>query len=62
MTKVILSAFADEASPNLSEQIVALKKAGIPCVELRGEIRARLVGEGRKNDFGHDVPPCQSMT
>ena len=36
MAKYILSAFADEASPALDEQIRALKEAGIGCVELRG--------------------------
>ena len=57
MANFILSAFADEASPELSGQIRALRKAGIHCVELRNvngksvkdltfdearEIRARL--------------------
>ena len=36
MAKYILSAFADEASPALDEQIRALKEAGVCCVELRG--------------------------
>ena len=36
MAKYILSAFADEASPALDEQIKALKEAGVCCVELRG--------------------------
>ena len=36
MAKFILSAFADEASPQLDEQIEALKQAGIFCVEMRG--------------------------
>ena len=35
MADFILSAFADEASPKISEQIAALRKANIPCVELR---------------------------
>lgn len=35
MANFILSAFADEASPNLSEQIAALQKASVPCIELR---------------------------
>lgn len=35
MANFILSAFADEASPVISEQIAALKKAHIPSVELR---------------------------
>lgn len=35
MANFILSAFADEASSNLSEQIAALKKAHVPCIELR---------------------------
>lgn len=35
MAEFILSAFADEASPELSGQIRALKEAGIRCVELR---------------------------
>ena len=36
MAKFILSAFADEASPLLDEQIEALTQAGICCVEMRG--------------------------
>ena len=36
MARFILSAFADEASPSLDEQIEALKRAGIRCVEMRG--------------------------
>ena len=36
MAKYILSAFADEASPALDEQIRALTEAGVCCVELRG--------------------------
>lgn len=35
MANFILSAFADEASPKISEQIAALKKARVPSVELR---------------------------
>lgn len=35
MANFILSAFADEASPELSGQIKALQSAGIRCVELR---------------------------
>lgn len=35
MAEFILSAFADEASPNIPEQIAALKKAHVPCIELR---------------------------
>ena len=34
--KLQLCAFADEASPNLSEQIAALNRHGIPFIELRG--------------------------
>ena len=36
MARYILSAFADEASPMLDEQIRALREAGVFCVELRG--------------------------
>ena len=36
MAKFRLSAFADDASPALSEQIAALQEAGIGMVELRG--------------------------
>ncbi|MBQ3223997.1 MAG: sugar phosphate isomerase/epimerase [Clostridia bacterium] len=36
MAKFRLSAFADEASPALSEQIEALREAGVGMVELRG--------------------------
>nr|MBR4281039.1 sugar phosphate isomerase/epimerase [Clostridia bacterium] len=36
MAKFILSAFADEASPMLDEQIRALKEEGISLIELRG--------------------------
>ncbi len=36
MAEFILSAFADEASPLLDEQIEALQQAGIYCVEMRG--------------------------
>ena len=36
MAEFILSAFADEASPILDEQIEALVQAGIYCVEMRG--------------------------
>ena len=36
MARFILSAFADEASPALDGQIVALKDANIACVEMRG--------------------------
>ena len=35
MANFILSAFADEASPNVSEQIAALQKAHVPGIELR---------------------------
>lgn len=35
MKKYILSAFADEASPNISEQIVAMKKNGVSMLEAR---------------------------
>lgn len=35
MANFILSAFADEASPKISEQIAALKRAHVPSVELR---------------------------
>lgn len=35
MANFILSAFADEASPKISEQIEALKKVRVPSVELR---------------------------
>ncbi len=36
MAKFVLSAFADEASPMLDEQIKALKEEGISLIELRG--------------------------
>ena len=36
MAKFILSAFADEASPLLDEQIAALQEEGISLIELRG--------------------------
>ena len=36
MAKFILSAFADEASPMLDEQIKALQEEGISLIELRG--------------------------
>ena len=36
MAKFILSAFADEASPLLDEQITALQEEGISLIELRG--------------------------
>ena len=36
MAKFVLSAFADEASPMLDEQIKALQEEGISLVELRG--------------------------
>ncbi len=36
MAKYILSAFADEASPVLDEQIQALKEEGVTLIELRG--------------------------
>ena len=36
MAKFILSAFADEASPMLDEQIKALKEEGVSLIELRG--------------------------
>ena len=36
MAKFVLSAFADEASPMLDEQIQALKEEGISLIELRG--------------------------
>lgn len=36
MAKFILSAFADEASPMLDEQIKALEEEGISLIELRG--------------------------
>ncbi len=36
MTKIILSAFADEANEKLSEQIKALQEDNISCIELRG--------------------------
>lgn len=36
MARFILSAFADEASPALDEQIVALKDAKIASIEMRG--------------------------
>ena len=35
MAQFILSAFADEVSPHLAEQIAALKRNGIPCIEPR---------------------------
>lgn len=35
MAEFILSAFADEASPHLEEQIAALHRNGIPCIEPR---------------------------
>ena len=35
MAKYIISAFSDEAAPSLSEQIEALKEAGISCMEPR---------------------------
>ncbi len=56
-----LCAFADEADPKISGQIAALKKNGIPCLEMRGvdgknvteltvaearELRSRLEAEG----------------
>ena len=36
MARFILSAFADEASPLMSEQLAALKAEGISLIELRG--------------------------
>ncbi len=36
MARFILSAFADEASPNLDEQLQALHEEGISLIELRG--------------------------
>ena len=36
MTKFTLSAFADEASPVFDLQLEALKRNGIPLVEVRG--------------------------
>ena len=36
MAKFVLSAFADEYSPMIDEQIVGLKKNGIGCLEIRG--------------------------
>lgn len=36
MTRFILSAFADEASPALDEQIAALQRANIAAMEMRG--------------------------
>ena len=36
MARFILSAFADEASPSLDEQLQALKEEGISLIELRG--------------------------
>ena len=36
MAKFVLSAFADEASPMLDEQIKALKEEGVSLIELRG--------------------------
>ena len=36
MAKFILSAFADEASPNFTEQLEALKRHDIPLIEVRG--------------------------
>lgn len=36
MARFILSAFADEASPSLDEQLQALKEEGIGLIELRG--------------------------
>ncbi len=36
MARFILSAFADEASPMLDEQIAALREEGISLIELRG--------------------------
>ena len=36
MAKFILSAFADEASPMLDEQIKALQEEEISLIELRG--------------------------
>ena len=36
MARFILSAFADEASPRLSEQLIALKDANIGSIEMRG--------------------------
>ena len=35
MAQFILSAFADEASPHLEEQIAALQRNAIPCIEPR---------------------------
>ncbi len=35
MAKYIISAFSDEAAPSLSEQIEALKEAGVTCMEPR---------------------------
>ena len=36
MAKFILSAFADESSPVLDEQIKALQEEGVSLIELRG--------------------------
>lgn len=36
MARFILSAFADEASPNFDEQLQALKEEGVSLIELRG--------------------------
>lgn len=36
MAEIYLSAFADEASPNLDEQIVAMRENGIGYLEMRG--------------------------
>ncbi len=36
MAKFILSAFADEASPDFTEQLEALKRHNIPLLEIRG--------------------------
>ncbi len=36
MAEFILSAFADEYSPKLDEQLEGLKANGVPCIEVRG--------------------------
>ena len=42
MAKFILSAFADEASPMLDEQIKALQEEGVSLIELRGGVPAAM--------------------
>ena len=43
MARFILSAFADEANPNLDEQINALQRNEIEYIEIRGVVDRNII-------------------